>query len=135
MKTIEIYKTRKKLFFILLIISVILPVLYLITEGWSDPNWLLLFSLTCNLFAVLWIYRTNYKNTKIKLFKDKIIYRLAGQKKEELISVFEETVFSKDWKGVYIKKDNDSNMISLNGINFKEGERIFKELKDFYKKK
>jgi len=132
MKTIEIYKTRKKLFFILLIILVILLVLYLITEGWSDPNWLLLFSLTCNLFAVLWIYITNYKNTKIKLFKDKIIYRLAGQKKEELIPVFEETVFSKDWKGVYIKKDNDSNMISLNGINFKEGERIFKELKDFY---
>ncbi len=114
---------------------VILLVLYLITEGWSDPNWLLLFSLTCNLFAVLWIYITNYKNTKIKLFKDKIIYRLAGQKKEELIPVFEETVFSKDWKGVYIKKDNDSNMISLNGINFKEGERIFKELKDFYQKK
>ena len=135
MKTIEIYKTRKKLFFILLIILVILLVLYLITEGWSDPNWFLLFSLTCNLFALLWIYITNYKNTKIKLFKDKIIYRLAGQKKEELIPVFEETVFSKDWKGVYIKKDNDSNMISFNGINFKEGERIFKELKDFYQKK
>ncbi len=135
MKTIKIYKTRKKLLVIILIIWAILLVLYLITEGWSDPNWFLLFSWACNLFAVLGIYITSYKNTKIELFKDKIIYRLARQKKDELIPVFEETVFSKDWKGIYIKKDNDLNMISLNGINFKDGERIFKELKDFYKKR
>ena len=135
MKTIEIYKTRKKLLVIILTIWAILLVLYLITEGWSDPNWFLLFSLACNLFAVLGIYIISYKNTKINLFKDKLIYRLAGQKKDELIPVFDDTVFSKDWKGIYIKKDNDFNMISLNGISVKDGERIFKELKDFYKKR
>ncbi|NQX82444.1 MAG: hypothetical protein HRT66_10680 [Flavobacteriaceae bacterium] len=134
MKTIKIYKTRRNILFICLAICFIIVVLYLITEDWNNPNWLLLSSLILNLFTFVIIHFSTYKNTKVVFFKDKIIYRLAGQKRDELIQVFENTEFSKDWKGIYINTGYNSSMISLDGINDKDAKRIFNELQDFYNK-
>jgi|GEM_PF-1756174 hypothetical protein len=135
MKTLKIYRTRKKLLILVLLIWIIILVAYIVNEDWNDPNWLLMLSLTFNGFGALGVFITSYKNTKILLCKDKIIYRLAAQKKDETIAISGESLFSKDWKGIYVKNEADLNMISLNYINNKNGERIFQDIKDFYNKR
>lgn len=130
-KTIELYKIRKRLIYILFLVCCALILAYFLTADWEDPNWLLLASLSMNAFMVGSI-GLNYRNTTLKLLKDQILFRTMGKKKGETILVNDQSEFSKDWKGIYVKNGNELQKIPLEYMGRKEGEALFNEIREYY---
>lgn len=134
MKKINPYRIRKIIILSLIVFLIGLFVISLIIQNWNDPHWLLIASISLNVFTFVMIYLSSYKNTKIELNNDKLVYRLVNMKNDEVISIDENTEITKDWKGIYFKNNTDSKMISLNYMWNMESNKLFDELKNYYKK-
>ena len=132
MKTIALYKFRKRAISILLVVCCGLVVTYLVTEDWGDPNWLLLASLSANVFMVGSIGLT-YRNTGLQLMEDQIRFRPLGKKETASLRVSPQSEFSKDWKGIYVKDGHEIQKIPLEYMTSKEGEALFNEIRAYYR--
>ena len=135
MKTIKIYKTRKTAILIFLILTGVIFVSNMLSQDWSDPNWLSLISSGLNVVVFYFMFTNTYKNVRIELHKNQVVYRLAGQQEDSSITFSENPNISKDWKGIYFQTEGERNSISLDGISTKNGENIFKSIVDFYETK
>ncbi len=133
MKIINIYKTRKTAIIIFLILTAIAFFINIFSQDWNDPNWLSLFSSGLNVIVFYFIFTNTYKNVRIELHKNQVVYRLAGQQKDLSFEFSENPNISKDWKGIYFETQEERSSISLDGISSKNGEKIFKSIVDFYK--
>jgi hypothetical protein len=133
MKTIKIYKTRKTAILIFLIITAVMFVGNILFQDWNDPKWLSLFSSGLNVIVFYFIFTNTYKNVRVELHKNQVVYRLAGQQEDSYIAFSENPNISKDWKGIYFQTEGERKSISLDGISTKNGENIFKSIADFYK--
>ena len=135
MKTIKIYKTRKTAILIFLILTGVIFVSNMLSQDWSDPNWLSLISSGLNVVVFYFMFTNTYNNVRIELHKNQVVYRLAGQQEDSSITFSENTNISKDWKSIYFQTEGERNSISLDGISTKNGENIFKSIVDFYETK
>ncbi len=132
MKTIKIYKTRKTAILIFLLFTAGIFLVNIFSQDWKDPNWLNLISSGLNVIVFYYLFRNTYKNVRIELHKNQIVYRLAGQQEDSYINLSKHPNISKDWKGIYFQTEGERNSISLDGISSKNGEKIFESILNFY---
>jgi ABC-type nickel/cobalt efflux system permease component RcnA len=133
MKTIKIYKSRKTAILIFLILTAMMFLGNIFSQDWKDPNWLSLISSGLNIVVFYFMFTNTYKNVRIELHKNQVVYRLAGQREDSSIAFSENPNISKDWKGIYFQTEGERSSISLDGISTRNGENIFKSIADFYK--
>ena len=134
MKKLQIYIIQKIILSILLFIVFIVFIVSLLNHFQNASHWTLVFSSALNVITIFIIYFFSYQKTKIVLYKEQIVYRLFGQKNDEIILVNPHSEFTKDWKEIIIKTANETHRISLDRINKKEANNIFIEILYFYKK-
>ena len=133
MKTIKIYKTRKTAILIFIILTGVLILGNILSQDRKDLNRLSLISSGLNVVVFYFMFTNTYKNVRIELHKNQVVYRLAGQQEDSSITFSEKPLISKDWKGIYFQTEGERNSISLDGISTKNEENIFKSIVGYYK--
>jgi len=131
MKTIKLYKSRNILVNTLFSVCCLLIIIYLLTEDWKDPNWILMASVVLNAIFVSYL-KFGYRNLTLELFEDQIVFRSLNTRTKQKIEVSGTSEFSKDWKGIYIRNQEQVDKIPLEYMGRKEGNQLFLEIKGFY---
>lgn len=126
--------SRKNRLFVLLLCTffILLSVLYILDQDWSDPDWIRLLGALFHICFAGFMY-WHSRSAQMQLYPDHLMYRLAGKRQKHIIPITPVTQISKDWKGIYFHHEDKVNKLPMYVDGDAYGLKVYEEVKAYYK--